>query len=164
MPIIPANSLDFISRSPQQTQRLGFRLGALLQPGDVLGLSGDLGSGKTTLVQGIAQGWGTTDAVSSPTFVIVNSYRRPDSKLLHHLDAYRIDSAIEAEDLDLEELQASGPLVVEWVERIDAALPPDRLVVQMTWMADEQRNLVFTPVGEHYGKLMAAFKRQAFGG
>jgi tRNA threonylcarbamoyladenosine biosynthesis protein TsaE len=164
MPIIPANSLDFISRSPQQTQRLGFRLGALLKPGDVLGLSGDLGSGKTTLVQGIAQGWGTIDAVSSPTFVLVNSYRRPDSKLLHHLDAYRIDSAMEAEDLDLEEMLDSGPLLVEWVERIDAALPQDRLVIQMTWMADEQRNLVFIPVGKHYEQLMTAFKRQAFGG
>jgi tRNA threonylcarbamoyladenosine biosynthesis protein TsaE len=164
MPIIPANSLDFISRSPQQTQRLGFRLGALLKPGDVLGLSGDLGSGKTTLVQGIAKGWGTIDAVSSPTFVLVNSYRRPDNKLLHHLDAYRIDSAVEAEDLDLEELLDSGPLLVEWVERIDAALPSDRLVVQMTWMSDEQRNLVFTPIGKYYEQLMAAFKRQAFGG
>jgi tRNA threonylcarbamoyladenosine biosynthesis protein TsaE len=164
MPIIPANSLDFISRSPQQTQRLGFRLGALLRPGDVLGLSGDLGSGKTTLVQGIAQGWGTIDAVSSPTFVLVNSYRRPDGNRLHHLDAYRIDSAVEAEDLDLEDLLDSGPLLVEWVERIDAALPPDRLVIQMTWMADEQRNLVFTPTGKHYEQLMTAFKQQAFGG
>jgi len=164
MPIIPANSLDFISRSPQQTQRLGFRLGALLKPGDVLGLSGDLGSGKTTLVQGIAQGWGTIDAVSSPTFVLVNSYRKPDGNQLHHLDAYRIDSAVEAEDLDLEDLLDSGPLLVEWVERVDAALPPDRLVIQMTWMADEQRNLVFTPAGKRYEQLMTAFKRQAFGG
>lgn len=164
MPIIPANSLDFISRSPQQTQRLGFRLGALLKPGDVLGLSGDLGSGKTTLVQGIAQGWGTIDAVSSPTFVLVNSYRKPDGNQLHHLDAYRIDSAVEAEDLDLEDLLDSGPLLVEWAERIDAALPPDRLVIQMTWMADEQRNLVFTPAGKRYEQLMTAFKRQAFGG
>ena len=108
MPIITANSLDFISRSSQQTQRLGQRLGELLQPGDVVAMTGDLGSGKTTLVQGIAQGWGTIDAVSSPTFVLVNSYRRPDGKLLHHMDAYRIETAIEAEDLDLEELTHLG--------------------------------------------------------
>lgn len=164
MTIIPANSLDFISRSPQQTQRLGFRLGELLKPGDLVGLSGDLGSGKTTLVQGIAQGWGTTDSVSSPTFVLVNSYRRPDGGLLHHLDAYRIDSAIEAEDLDLEELLASGPLLVEWIERIDTALPAERLSIQMTWTDDEQRNLVFSPAGKYYEKLISAFKRQAFGG
>ena len=164
MPIITANSLDFISRSPQQTQRLGQRLGELLQPGDVVAMTGDLGSGKTTLVQGIAQGWGTIDAVSSPTFVLVNSYRRPDGKMLHHMDAYRIETAIEAEDLDLEELLSSGPLLVEWAERINSALSPERLSIQMSWVADEQRNLVFTPAGKRYETLLTAFKRQAFGG
>ena len=164
MPIISANSLDFISRSPQQTQRLGMRLGGLLQPGDVVAMSGDLGSGKTTLVQGIAQGWGATDSVSSPTFVLVNSYRRPGGQQLHHMDAYRIDSALEAEDLDLEELLSTGPLLVEWAERISAALPQEGLTIQMSWMADEQRNLVFTPRGKRHEQLMNAFKRQAFGG
>jgi tRNA threonylcarbamoyladenosine biosynthesis protein TsaE len=164
MPIIPANSLDFISRSPQQTQRLGMRLGGLLQRGDLIAMTGDLGSGKTTLVQGIAQGWGAMDMVSSPTFVLINSYRRPDGVLLHHMDAYRIESALEAEDLDLEALLSTGPLLVEWAERIDLALPKDRLLIELTWVADEQRNLVFSPQGAHYQKLMSAFKRQAFGG
>jgi len=164
MPIISANSLDFISRSPQQTQRLGLRLGGLLQPGDVIAMTGDLGSGKTTLVQGIAQGWGAVDSVSSPTFVLVNSYRRPNGLLLHHMDAYRIESAIEAEDLDLEALLSTGPLLVEWAERINSALPQDRLLIQMSWIADEQRNLVFTPAGKRYEVLLTAFKRQAFGG
>jgi tRNA threonylcarbamoyladenosine biosynthesis protein TsaE len=164
MPIIPANSLDFISRSPQQTQRLGLRLGGLLQPGDLVAMTGDLGSGKTTMVQGIAQGWGAMDTVSSPTFVLINSYRRPDGVLLHHMDAYRIESALEAADLDLEALLSTGPLLVEWAERIDLALPKDRLSIELTWVADEQRNLVFSPQGTHYQKLMSAFKRQAFGG
>jgi tRNA threonylcarbamoyladenosine biosynthesis protein TsaE len=164
MPIIPANSLDFISRSAQQTQRLGMRLGGLLQPGELVAMTGDLGSGKTTLVQGIAQGWGAVDAVSSPTFVLINSYRRPDGQLLHHMDAYRIESALEAEDLDLDALLSTGPLLVEWAERISPALPSERLIIQMTWMAEEQRNLVFTPVGTRYEQLLKAFKRQAFGG
>jgi tRNA threonylcarbamoyladenosine biosynthesis protein TsaE len=164
MPIIPANSLDFISRSAQQTQRLGMRLGSLLQPGELVAMTGDLGSGKTTLVQGIAQGWGAVDAVSSPTFVLINSYRRPDGQLLHHMDAYRIESALEAEDLDLDALISTGPLLVEWAERISPALPSERLTIQMTWMADEQRNLVFTPHGTRYEQLLMAFKRQAFGG
>jgi tRNA threonylcarbamoyladenosine biosynthesis protein TsaE len=69
MPILNANTLEFVSRSPEQTRRLGMRLGALMQAGDVICLSGDLGSGKTTLVQGIARGWGSLDPVSSPTFV-----------------------------------------------------------------------------------------------
>jgi tRNA threonylcarbamoyladenosine biosynthesis protein TsaE len=118
MPILTASSLDFISRSPEQTRRLGMRLGALLQPGDVIGLTGDLGSGKTTFVQGIAQGWGSADAVSSPTFVIVNVYRQPDGRLIHHMDAYRIESALEAEDLDMDAMISSGALIVEWAERI----------------------------------------------
>lgn len=164
MPIISSNSLDFISRSPQQTQRLGMRLGSLLQPGDVIALTGDLGSGKTTLVQGIAQGWGSIDAVSSPTFVLINSYRRPDGFQLHHMDAYRLESALEAEDLDLEALLSSGPLLVEWAERISSALPSGRLWIQMSWLADEQRNLVFKPTNIRYVVLMKTFKQQAFGG
>jgi tRNA threonylcarbamoyladenosine biosynthesis protein TsaE len=164
MPIIPANSLDFISRSAQQTQRLGMRLGSLLQPGELVAMTGDLGSGKTTLVQGIAQGWGAVDAVSSPTFVLINSYRKPDGQLLHHMDAYRIESALEAEDLDLDALLSTGPLLVEWAERISPALSAERLTIHMTWMADEQRNLVFTPHGTRYEQLLKAFKRQAFGG
>jgi tRNA threonylcarbamoyladenosine biosynthesis protein TsaE len=164
MPIIAANSLDFISRSAQQTQRLGMRLGSLLQSGELVAMTGDLGSGKTTLVQGIAQGWGAVDAVSSPTFVLINSYRRPDGQLLHHMDAYRIESAEEAEDLDLDALLSTGPLLVEWAERISTALPSERLSIQMTWMADEQRNLVFTPHGTCYEQLLKVFKRQAFGG
>ena len=79
-------------------------------------LSGDLGSGKTTMVQGLAQGWGTLDPVSSPTFVLVNAYRRPDEQTLFHLDAYRLKNALEAEDLDLDLMLDSGALVLEWAE------------------------------------------------
>ena len=164
MPILTANSMDFISRSPEQTRRLGMRLGALLQPGDVLALSGDLGAGKTTLVQGIAQGWGSTDAVSSPTFVLVNVYRRTDSALLHHMDAYRVESALEAEDLDLDAMISSGALIVEWAERITAALPKEILWIEMNWIADEQRSMLLKPVGARNMQLVQEFRRQAFGG
>src|SRR5512140_527363 len=95
-------TVDFLSRSPEQTRRIGQRLGAVLQPGDVICLQGDLGAGKTTFVQGIAQGWGSRDAVSSPTFILVNVYRREDKAQLFHMDAYRLDSALEAEELYLE--------------------------------------------------------------
>ena len=158
------NSLDFISRSPEQTRRLGMRLGNLLQTGDILALSGDLGAGKTTLMQGIAQGWGSTDSVSSPTFVLVNIYRRPDGGLLHHMDAYRVESAIEAEDLDLDAMISSGALVVEWAERITAALPREILWINMNWVADEHRSLVLKPIGSRSQQLVAEFKHQVFGG
>ena len=90
-PILDRHSLEIISRSAEQTRRVGMRLGALLKPGDVICLVGDLGSGKTTLVQGLAAGWGSLDPVSSPTFVIVNLYRRMDQSQLFHLDAYRLN-------------------------------------------------------------------------
>ena len=164
MPILTANSMDFISRSPEQTRRLGMRLGSLLQPGDVIALRGDLGAGKTTLVQGIAQGWGSNDAVSSPTFVLVNVYRRPDGSLLHHMDAYRVESALEAEDLDLEAMISSGVLLVEWAERISAALPTEMLWIDMKWIADEHRSMVLNPTGSRNRQLVDDFKHQTFGG
>ena len=136
MPILTSNNVDFISRSPEQTRRLGIRLGVLLKPGDVLCLTGDLGSGKTTFVQGLAKGWGSVDPVSSPTFVLVNQYRQPNGNQFHHLDAYRIESVSEAEDLDIEALQMNGPLVVEWSDRIAKALPAEHLLVDLSWVAD----------------------------
>ncbi len=99
MPILEANSFEFISRSPEQTRRIGIRLGSYLQPGDVVCLSGELGAGKTTLVQGIAQGWGSPDAVTSPTFVLVNNYRKAGGFELNHFDAYRVQNALEAGDV-----------------------------------------------------------------
>ena len=99
MPILNSHSLEIISRSTEQTRRVGMRLGALLKPGDMVALVGDLGSGKTTLVQGIAAGWGSLDTVSSPTFVIVNVYRHTGGLRLFHMDAYRLNGSTEALDL-----------------------------------------------------------------
>jgi len=143
---------------------MGARLGMLLQPGDLVCLSGDLGSGKTTLVQGIAQGWGTLDQVSSPTFVLVNAYRRPDGSTLHHMDSYRMRDAAEAEDLDLTFLLETGALVMEWPERISSILPLDRFWVDMRWVADEQRRMIFSAHGDYYLKMLAEFRQKVFGG
>jgi len=164
MPILDSRTLEFFSRSAEQTRRLGMRLGSLLEKGDVVWLQGDLGSGKTTLVQGIAQGWGSLDPVTSPTFVIVNMYRRPDQVNLYHLDAYRLQDAVEAEDLDMELMLELGALVVEWPERIAAALPATYLKINMRWIADEQRGLVLLPQGERYDSLIGDFRRRVLGG
>jgi tRNA threonylcarbamoyladenosine biosynthesis protein TsaE len=164
MPILDSRTLEFFSRSPEQTRRLGMRLGALLQIGDLICLHGDLGAGKTTLVQGIAQGWGTLDSISSPTFVLVNTYRRPDRQNLCHMDAYRLANPAEGEDLDIDLMLSTGALVIEWAERIQPVLPRQRLWIKMRWIADEQRGMVFLPEGAHYEKLLAEFRRQSFGG
>lgn len=155
--------MEFISRSAEQTRRVGMRLGALLRPGDVVGLVGELGSGKTTLVQGIAAGWGSLDQATSPTFVLVNVYRGPSQQRLYHLDAYRLSGPAEAEDLDLQALLEGGPLVVEWADRIRAALPDEFLWVTLEMVDDIQRDLVFSARGDRYQEMLHAIRRQIFG-
>ncbi|MCI0519082.1 MAG: tRNA (adenosine(37)-N6)-threonylcarbamoyltransferase complex ATPase subunit type 1 TsaE [Chloroflexi bacterium] len=163
MPILDAHSLEFISRSAEQTRRLGIRLGRMLQTGDIVCLAGDLGSGKTTLVQGIAAGWGSLDTVSSPTFVLVNAYRGGAERCLYHLDAYRLSGPAEALDLDLDELIAGGALVIEWADRIRPALPGEHLWVSLRWIEDEQRDLVFAAHGARYDEIVSAIRKMIFG-
>jgi tRNA threonylcarbamoyladenosine biosynthesis protein TsaE len=164
MPILAHHSLEIISRSSEQTRRVGMRLGALIQSGDVICLNGDLGSGKTTLVQGISAGWGSVDAVSSPTFVLVNVYRRPDGKRLYHLDAYRLKDAQEAVDLDLDVMLDNGPLVIEWAERVRDALPQDCLAVSLKYVDEDQRDLLFEGRSFYYQALLANFRKVVYGG
>ena len=170
MSVLPANTFDFFSHSSEQTRNLGMRLGAHLQAGDVICLQGELGAGKTTFVQGVAAGWGSLDAVSSPTFVLVNVYRRADGGQLFHFDTYRLESAPEAEELDLDAMLSSGPLVIEWPERMAGVLPAERLWVKLDYVVpdsgqndDDQRQLRFLPSGEHYINLLNEFRRSGFG-
>jgi tRNA threonylcarbamoyladenosine biosynthesis protein TsaE len=155
--------MEFISRGPDQTRRMGMRLGSLLQKGDVICLIGDLGTGKTTLVQGVSAGWGSFDSASSPTFVLINVYRRPDGARLYHLDAYRLSGAIEAEQLDIDVLVENGPLVVEWADRIQAALPRDRLWVTLSWVDEGQRDLLLTARGERHSALLSDLRSRIYG-
>ena len=164
MPILDAHTIEFFSRSPSQTKRVGIRLGALLQVGDLVCLSGDLGSGKTTLAQGIAHGWGSADPVTSPTFVLVNMYRKLNGPDIYHLDAYRLQSSAEALDLDLDWMLESGAMIVEWPELIESALPGERLWVDLNWVDLEQRHLVFKPEGSRYEALISVFRKQIYGG
>lgn len=161
-PIFRANTVEFLSRSAAQTRRGGMRLGELLQPGDLICLIGDLGSGKTTLTQGIAAGWGSPDQVSSPTFVLVNVYRRTNGGSLYHLDAYRLDGASEAEDLDLDTMLETGPMVIEWADRIETALPDEHLEIACTWEDDERRSMILTPHGPRYEKLVESFRQRVY--
>jgi tRNA threonylcarbamoyladenosine biosynthesis protein TsaE len=163
MPVLSATAFDFLSLSPEQTRRLGIRLGALLQPGDVICLQGELGAGKTTFVQGLAQGWGTLDAVSSPTFILVNVYRRPDGGRLFHFDTYRLESVPEAEELDIDAMLFQGPLVIEWPERMQNVLPDERLWIKLEHVDDERRQLTFLPAGKRYESLLTEYRRASFG-
>jgi tRNA threonylcarbamoyladenosine biosynthesis protein TsaE len=163
MPILDAHTFEFFSKSPEQTRRLGMRLGALLQPGDLVCLQGELGAGKTTFVQGVAQGWGSLDEVSSPTFVLVNAYRRADGGQLSHFDAYRIESLREAEELDLDALLARGALLVEWPERVEAILPTERLWASLEYEMEEHRAMHFKALGERYDTLLDELHQVVYG-
>ena len=164
MPILDAHTLDFFSRSPEQTRRVGKRLGGALQTGDVICLQGDLGAGKTTFVQGIAQGWGSMDSVSSPTFILVNEYRRADQSQLFHMDAYRLDSTPEAEELDLDSMLAAGALIIEWPERMDGLVPAERLWIRLEHVDDEEREMKFKASGKRYDELLEVIRHGVFGG
>lgn len=163
MPILDSQTVEFISRNPAQTRRVGMRLGSLLKTGDVVCLQGDLGAGKTTLVQGISAGWGSLDRATSPTFVLVNVYRRSDLSQLYHVDAYRIADTGEAVELDLEEMAEQGPLVIEWADRIRQVLPVEYLWISLSWVDDTQRDMVLSATGSRYQFLLHQFRKSVYG-
>lgn len=163
MAVIEKGSIEVISRSPSQTRRLGMRLGELLLPGDVICLEGNLGAGKTTLVQGIASGWGSYDVVTSPSYVLVNVYRRLDQMQLFHLDAYRLAGPAEATDLDIDVLLNQGPLLVEWADKIKEALPEGHLWMKMRTINEEQRDFVVHARGERHKKILERFREDIYG-
>ncbi len=144
------------SHSPEETQSLGQKLGLLLQTGDLICLQGSLGAGKTTFTQGIAAGWGSTDAVSSPTFVLVNIYRRADKSLLYHLDTYRIEDVYEAEELDIDSMLEQGPVLIEWPENVEAVLPKERLVIRFSNETESHRTLQLQAFGARAEEILKA--------
>ncbi|MBI5951654.1 MAG: tRNA (adenosine(37)-N6)-threonylcarbamoyltransferase complex ATPase subunit type 1 TsaE [Chloroflexi bacterium] len=164
MPILDSHTIEFFSRSPEQTRRVGMRIGAEIKAGDIICLQGDLGAGKTTFTQGLAQGWGSQDPVSSPTFIIVNMYRRANGAKLFHLDAYRLDSVSEAEELDLDSMLAEGALIIEWPERIGGLIPKERMWVALDHIEGEHRQMRFNAHGKRYDDLLEFMRQSMFGG
>lgn len=164
MPILDENSLEFLSHSPEQTRRVGVRLGELVKPTDLICLAGDLGSGKTTLAQGIARGWGSIDPVTSPTFVLLNEYRRADAGRLYHFDAFRLSGPEDVTGLDLAQLfKGDGPVLIEWPERLGSHVPEERLWVTLHWVDESRRQLVMGAHGSRYERLLREFRKAAFG-
>jgi tRNA threonylcarbamoyladenosine biosynthesis protein TsaE len=162
VPILDANTVDFSSSSPSQTVRVGARLGELLRPGDLVCLHGDLGTGKTTLVQGMARGWGSAKAARSPSFVLVNEYRRADGMVLYHLDAFRLEPG-EWPGLEVEAALDNGAMVVEWPERVEGFLTQERMQVEMRWIDETRRNLRVEAKGARPEEILRDFRKLAFG-
>lgn len=138
--------LSIVSRSPEETFRLGEFFGMEAAGGEVIGLSGPLGVGKTVFVKGLATGMGVTDAVSSPTFIIVHPHegRLP----LYHIDLYRLEKGSDFAAIGLEEyLQENGVAALEWIERRPELLPSDRLIVELCYAEGDQRKIALTASG-----------------
>ncbi len=164
MTILNEKTTEFISNSADQTRRIGMRLGSLLETGMLVCFTGDLGSGKTTFTQGVTSGWGSSDPVSSPTFVLINEYYKLGGETLFHLDTYRLTNSFEAEELDLDGMMDSGLLVIEWAERIKDVLPREALWIECEYISDDKRRFVFKPSGERYEALIDEFRKRSFGG
>lgn len=131
--------IDLLSHSSLHTERLGERLGAAARPGDVFALRGELGTGKTVFVRGLARGMGVAGPVRSPTFVLVNEY---DGRVpLYHLDFYRLDAPLLANVGWEEFLELGGVVAIEWPERAEAILPEERLDVRFEHVADSKRRV-----------------------
>ena len=154
---LAVSSLSFKSRSPQDTQSVGQRLGELARPGDVLLLVGELGAGKTCLAQGLARGLGIEDPVPSPSFVLLREYkgRLP----LYHIDLYRLERLAEVAELGLDDyFYGDGISVVEWADRAMALLPPEHLLLRIVFISTRQRRLFLEPTGQRYLELVAQLR------
>ncbi len=149
--------LDLVTHSPEETQELGRRLGGLARAGDVFLLLGNLGAGKTCLTQGIAWGLGIEEYALSPSFVIMRELhgRLP----LYHIDLYRLDRIEESVDLGLDEyLYGRGICVVEWAEKALSIMPPERLLVRISYLSDTERHFSLEPAGQRYAELVLKLK------
>lgn len=147
-------------RGPEATWRAGRALGSVVAAGDSIGLRGDLGAGKTLLVQGIAAGLGVPETVrvTSPTFTLINDYSGGRLRL-YHADLYRIERADELTQLGFEELIGRDAVVaIEWSDRF-AVLPADRLDVSLEVAGDDQRILSAVGGGPRSRQLCADWQR-----
>ncbi|MCL4541723.1 MAG: tRNA (adenosine(37)-N6)-threonylcarbamoyltransferase complex ATPase subunit type 1 TsaE [Chloroflexi bacterium] len=144
-----------VSRSADDTRRVGIRLATVLSPGSVLLLSGELGAGKTTFTQGVAAGLGIREAVTSPTFVLAHEFagRIP----LYHLDFYRLKDGRDLQELGFDDyLWGDGICVAEWPERVDS-LPDDALAIHFEVVSDHERSITVGALGPRHEAMLASF-------
>ena len=132
--------MEFITNSPAETERIGQALGKIIKPGTVIAYRGDLGAGKTAFTRGLAQGLGSTELVTSPTYTIVNEYlggRMP----LFHFDMYRLHSSEDLWDIGWEDyLERNGVCAVEWSENVSDALE-DPIFITIEKLGEESRRI-----------------------
>jgi tRNA threonylcarbamoyladenosine biosynthesis protein TsaE len=153
------SSFTVVSHSAAQTRAWGRKLGRLLKGGEIIGLSGELGSGKTCFARGVAEGAGVGKEawIRSPTFTLINEY---DGRLpVYHVDLYRIGNARELEELNLREyLFSDGASVVEWFEHLPAGEIDEWLQIDFTHAGGSRRGLTFAAHGRQYVEIIEALR------
>lgn len=139
----------FITNSFEETRKLGKDFAKFLEKGDMICLYGDLGSGKTTFVQGLAQGLGIKNRIISPTFAIVRTYKLIDRDF-YHVDLYRIENNKGLGDLGIEEIinNENNIVVIEWAEKLKNYLPQKRIDIEFFYRKDDMRKISFRSLNQ----------------
>lgn len=162
-------ALDFISHSPEQTRRLGWRLGQHARAGDCFLLSGTFGAGKTALTQGLAAGLAVDGRATSPSFTLINEHdgrtHAGEAVRLYHVDLYRLETAAAVASVGLEEVFAdpAGVCAIEWPDRLGAWSPREHLLIVLEAVSETKRRLVLTPAGARHAALLDEVRAEAFG-
>lgn len=147
-------TMSILSTSARQTVRLGEQLAKHLNKGDIVCLQGELGSGKTTFIKGVAQGLKIAPKkVNSPTFVLMNAYQGRLS--LYHFDLYRIETADEMGAIGYEEfLYGDGIAIIEWAEKLKALTPKEFLRIELAHKGEKERLIKLSAVGKRYDQVI----------
>lgn len=140
-----------ISTSEQETLNLAEKIAKLIEPGNVISISGELGTGKTCFVKGLAKGMGISQIITSPSFIILKIYHNKIP--LYHFDVYRLDKLFQLEDIGFNQFQyGDGVTVIEWGNKMKELLSFDHLQVNFYYYENKKRKIKFIPHGESWVK------------
>lgn len=151
----------FQTKSTSETIRIGRHIGSLLMPGDVVALAGELGTGKTQFIKGLAAGVGVGKPtyISSPSFTLINEY--PGKTPFYHIDLFRLKTKREADELGLEEYFHSGGIAaIEWADKIPSLLPNEMLWIQISYTGKNTRSIEIIGRGKQCEKLVSSLESQ----
>jgi tRNA threonylcarbamoyladenosine biosynthesis protein TsaE len=139
----------FVTGNFKETQKIGHDFGKFLEKGDVVCLYGNLGNGKTTFVQGLARGLGIKNRIISPTFIIVRNYKLGFASF-YHIDLYRAENKKDIESLGIEEIMnnKNNIVIIEWAEKLNNFLPPNRIDIELNYEKDDVRKIVFRSLNQ----------------
>ena len=152
--------IQITTHSVKETQQLGQTLGATLKQAFIIALTGELGSGKTAFVQGLAKGLDVSEKyyITSPTFTLINEY--PGRHRLFHVDLYRIEYISELEDIGLDEiLHQNAVIAIEWADKLSGDTLSDHLALQFKLIGEESRQIDIFAYGHQAGNLLRALQK-----